>query len=273
MAKIRIDKPVKYKSPQYGLVEAVGVTPVADERWQYYGLTYQSTCKGKAECYEIGCDVDYGEEGKTAGADPVNVDVCVFNLVNADSCSTVAYSHKDFKKSAEAKLAATEHRAVEAALFGKDSKCGLKEGAEVLCPEQCLSPTEALAALECALAECCGTGYIHVPVPIITYLCSCLTTNADGQLVTYLGNIIIPGVGYDGVVLDEDGEECPGIAAMYATGEICIFKGDLEATPDTNSKGQIDFRTNTVTYRAERVWGIGVDPCCPVYAVNAAYCQ
>lgn len=116
-----------------------------------------------------------------------------------------------------------------------------------------------LGVLEAGLADCYhGKGVIHVPmVALPTLTAESLVKDEGGTLVTAAGNKVIAGSGYTGSS-PAGVAAAAGTAWIYATGPVFAFRGNVRATPLSES---FDRAENTVHMLAERTYVIAYECC------------
>lgn len=258
----------------YGLLECVTAETIDDPHWQCgEDIVYDSEPCGPAVAFSLNtCDEDgnpiaepYGKDGKPLESH-VQTTACGTQIVYGDTCSarTLVNNEYDIKETARQGLICKEGIALEKAFWNNELDCEYE--VEELCPGEELRAYDALAAIENKFAENGMVGYIHVPTVLLYYLKDCFDV-VDGKLRTLAGSIVIAGGGY----CDEDstGET----TTIKGTGRIRLFKGEQTFSPDSSDAlAAVNAGQNVVEWRAERSWGIGLDPCCKVLEVTAKFC-
>lgn len=287
--------------PLFGLLQQVEVEQPDNKRWQFEDLGYFTASCQEGQTTPLNCDIDYGAAGKflPTSEEDWNI-VYPFQVIHGDGCSTVDLSWRPFRELAEQNLQRHEFKAVEKALWSGVidpasgvldpnidylSKPGLVtqiDGAGFDAASAVPAKT-AFGMLEKALMDAC-VKYIHVPVSLIPFLTDLFIRDEDGFLRTHAGSFIIVGNGYDGSGPGDqnpDGSHnlnvpsAPGEDWIYGTGKIRVFKGDLRTSPpsEENFLEALNFGQNRLEFRAERAWAVGVDPCIPIFALRAKYCD
>jgi hypothetical protein len=138
-----------------------------------------------------------------------------------------------------------------------------------------LSPLQALASLQQALASCGpgGRGMIHATTHLAAIWAALDYLERDGgRLVTRVrGDIVVAGSGYDGTGPTDSSEADPtaGSVWAYATQMVTIRKAPIAIVPDGERKimQALNRRTNTMRWTAERSVSWQVDPCCAFAAL------
>lgn len=262
----------------HGLLQAVSVETIDDDRWQYgEPITFLADPCGPASVFALGECVDgvtsdpYGADGKPS--EPMVVgEACGFEVVYGNSCSARTLVDPDFdvRSAASRGLAAKEDIAVESAVWQSFLGAGLVDCVEPavdVCPDA-VKATQAVAAIENAFAECGQIGYIHMPAALLPHL-SDVIFPVDGSLRTLGGSIIVAGQGYGDPLSD------PESTSIFGTGGIRLFSGVERFSPDVAESERlaaVNASRNLVEWRAERSWAIGFDPCCGPFEAKALYC-
>ena len=296
---VEINTLPKQDTNRYSLLNTVPIETPEDPTWQFDGIIYPTPSCEKPQLLPLGCgrEENYPNQEKPSFSHYGTEEACLVQTVHGDICTTQQLGQRNFKENAQKNLELGESFALEQGLWTgagiKDSTvrscfddgnldwCWFGNSPEQVCPEfeGPLCPRDALSALEDELWKCCVVGYIHVPRVLINYLCDWLETDDQGRLRTKLGSIVVAGTGYDNTApfLTPEGgdpvqaETAVGETWIYGTGGLRLFKGSLEFTPE-DQKDAIEFKKNLVEYRAERIWGIGLDPCCPVLTAKTKFC-
>jgi len=127
----------------------------------------------------------------------------------------------------------------------------------------------ALADLQQAIASCApgGRGMIHATVRTVSLWHLLGMIRVDGtSLVDVLGNIVVPGVGYDGSAPGGAVDATGRTAWAYATGLVVAEFGDELGL------AAIDRQTNDRQVIVEEFAGAWFDECC-LFGVNVDLCN
>lgn len=205
-----------------------------------------------------------------------NVAYFPFLIMAEDYCSTFGFEARDFKGRAERLLKNGEPKAIEAEFWsGALAKAKewpnqyLTKKAETgwtpvnLTPEAgAPSILRGLQILQDALAECGfgGRGMIHLQRQTATNLLTVVESDPhfqsnDGRMYDLFGNIIVPGVGYNGEVGFEETKASSGKAWICATDLVSVRVEDeptvvTEAFSEMTDWGQAG-EPNTIRLRAQ----------------------
>lgn len=200
-----------------------------------------------------------------------------FILEAIDRCSTFGFEERDFKGRAERLLQNSEHKGLEqewwtgaiAQAKGLPNQYLTKKAETGWTPENLTPESGApsilrgLQILQDALAECGfgGIGMIHLQRQTATNLLTVVESdphfsNKENKMYDLFGNVIVPGVGYNGAIGYEGKAAGAGKAWMCATDlvsvrvedEPTIFTPTFAEMTDWGQGGE----PNTVTTRAEK---------------------
>ncbi len=116
-----------------------------------------------------------------------------------------------------------------------------------------LSPVEAMAQLENAIAATGKMGMIHVDPGTATALAAATALDKEGAYLRAkaTGTPIVVGYGYLGVAPDGEGVPASTAGWAWATGPVQIRRSEVALLPGSIAEA-LDRMDNTVTYRAER---------------------
>lgn len=144
-----------------------------------------------------------------------------------------------------------------------------------------LTPNQALAELEGAIADCNAGGnmMIHMRPSMLSHILSTGSSairRVGNVYLTAMDTIVVPGRGYPGTGPTGDGDAAEAVGQtewMYASPEVQYRLGKVTHTPDEGStierlKEAIDRRSNDITVYAERVASATFDPYCCLLAVE-----
>jgi hypothetical protein len=255
-------------SPDASEIRDVGV------RWGS-GAEFRSiACSGDASAFDV-CALPTFPDGTRS----VLEDVDPFAVVVPDTCSAFGYAYNDYQARALMK-----HKAWESFVIAQQFWSGgvipssfhLAAGGAVtdISPSGvALEPHEALGLLESELGECLrgARGMIYVTPRIFgeLFLAAGLYRPNGGRLVlTHMGTIVAADSGFPGT--DPNGNpESPTVEWMYGTAPAKIYRSNpivypTEADYRSNPKAwqAVARDRNDVTFRAESLAAVAVDPCC-----------
>lgn len=195
-------------------------------------------------------------------------------------CSAFGWEATDFKGRAERSLLAEESRqAAHEFWTGAQSASSswgnlhLASAATTVLSSTGVDPGPALAILEDALAELSDgqPGMIHVTRQVGALLSELGNTfrALDGKIYTYMGNLIVPDVGYPGT--DPTGAKpASGASYAYATLMVTVRRSPITVVPETMGEA-VDRLHNVVEFRAYRAISVSVpDTVLVGVKVNAA---
>lgn len=257
--------------PLISLLTSAEIVP-DKSRWEG-GFAYEPEACGEDNMGIL--DPCQANQTKTVTLGTGYVEVEPFVIWTGDSCSSMGGGARDWKGRAQRKLDACQSNQIEEELWrgtlarerGWENKFLTRDdgihSSDVVALDA--SPTQALACLEQALAECnCGQqGMIHATPQIITeWIALRLVTREGNRLLTYLGTVVVPGSGYDGSGPHPTTPVAPSSGRIwaYATGMVQIRLGPVSIVPGTESEA-MNRSTNTITVRAERIAAYSWDCC------------
>lgn len=140
---------------------------------------------------------------------------------------------------------------------------------DVLSPGDSSSPLRyALAALQEALGGCrpAGRGMIHATITTVSlWQAEGLLHREGGLLLDTFGNVVIPGVGYDGSGPDGLVDESGTTAWAYATGIVDTRLGEIVV------QETFDSRVNARLWEASRMAAAYWDGCCH-FGIRVNHC-
>jgi hypothetical protein len=255
-------------SPDASEIRDVGV------RWGT-GAEFRSiACSGDASAFDV-CALPTFPDG----ARSTLADVDPFAVVVPDTCSALGYLYNDYQARALMK-----HKAWESFVIAQQFWSGvvipnsfhLASGGAVtdISPSGAsLAPHEALGLMESELGECLrgARGMIYVTPRIFgeLFLAAGLYRPNNGrQVFTHMGTIVAADAGFPGT--DPNGNvESPTVEWMYGTAPAKVYRSNpvvypTEADYRSNPKAwqAVARDRNDVTFRAESLAAIAVDPCC-----------
>ncbi len=217
-----------------------------------------------------------------------------FLLRAADSCSTFGFERRDFKGRAERLLENAQYKAIEKECWSgalakakgfpnqwldEESRSGL--GSRKPHPRTADAPSisRGLQILQDALAECGfgGQGMIHLQRQTATNLLTVIESDPhftanNGVMYDLFGNIIVPGVGYNGAVGFEETAAGAGKAWMCATD---LVSCRVEPTPTAVARTFSEMtdwgqggEPNTVRFWAQKLAAVSLDAACGPFWVE-----
>lgn len=257
--------------PRISLVSAATLIDAGDERWGNGIVWEPEGCGDNTGVFDPACPT--GTQTKEVDATCVEACAGGFVIWAAKTRSTFDLREKgsgdDLKAQIERKLLACESKLIEGELYtnslGLCTTAIASTGAEDVSAGTPSRPEVALAVLEQNLAEAsCGQrAMIHVTPYMINRIIALggfgLLTLDGNTWVTPMGNVVVPGRGYDGRAPD-------GTAAtsdseyMYATSWIALRRGALQTYPRNLSEA-VARSTNDVLFYSERLAVGQWDPC------------
>lgn len=234
---------------------------------------------------------------KTIGDNLDTVDFVPYGVWAGFKCSTFGFEATDYQGRARRLLLAAESQQIEAELWSGDiaqenpdwPNRWFTDGSAVTVTDGPTSPSDALACLEQALAEC-GFGprsMIHATPQIVTRwwdaVPGALRRDANRIYTQTRDTIVVPGVGYDGSGPDGT-PAAEGSVWAYATTVVTVLRGEIGVVPEsydaavTEARNRsfaqaIDPSDNTLEVRAERIAAATWDGCCLFAAeIDASLC-
>lgn len=267
--------------PRFSLLSSAEVLNESDNRWEA-GVKYEPEI-----CGDTGTGIYAGCETSNVSADP-GIEIAElepFVIWAGDSCSPVG--NRDWQGRARKKLGACESSIIETELWrGAVNRAQDWANPYLASPDAVLisggtplDPTNALACLEQALADCnCGSnGMIHATHQLVTlWAAASLIIVEQSRLVTHLGTVIVPGAGYDGsgpAPTHDDLPEAPVWSIWaYATSPVHLRLGPVAVLPSDLSQS-LNRVTNTAFFWAQRIVVAGFDCCHYAVEVDVAPCS
>jgi hypothetical protein len=233
------------------------------------GMEFRSIlCTGNPTAYDI-C----APASKPEGTRSVLQDVDPFAVVITDTCSTFGFKYNDYVGRVLRK-----HKAQESYVIAHEFWAGavapasfhLAAGGAVtdINPGQTVIAPEALALLDQELGEC-----LHGARGMIFCTARCFLNlflsvglyrpPGSRQTFTHMDNLIVPDAGFPGTD-PNGGVESSTIEWMYATAPAKVYRSQPKVFPnDGDPMWQAVARDrNDVTFRAESLAAVVVDPCC-----------
>lgn len=221
-------------------------------------------------------------KGAQRYGDPDPCAIMPFIIVAGRTCSTWGWQDADYEADANRLLTAVEYQAIAKELWrgdyardrGHDCNPYLAKNPVNLVTEaggdpliDGMAPSEALASLEDWISsECIGSGIIHATTrTLVAWAKLQLIVREGGRLFTVLGTQIIADKAYDGSgpvtpnpvpggpPLDGQPAAADRMWA-YATCAPVVIRIDTQVTPLPGEFSEaVDRKTNTITYRAEKM--------------------
>lgn len=265
---VLIDPPLPPPRP-YGLFDvALGPMPMPREEAQGGGIEYvPDTCTDDVFLYAINCPAVSGD--KTFSGVEEAVSGGPFGVITSYTCGSLGYTIEEIEQRIRTRMSLREQRAVERRVWqgfnnsnAQGAMTGLFRNATALTAASC--PTEALAALEQALADNGVVGgIIHARPYMSSHLAqSHLLKQGQGRRITsWRDTPICFGEGYDGT--GPTGQAVTStVEYMYASGRIAIWSSPIRI-PDPRET--LDRTTNQMYVIGESVYVATVE--CGVWSV------
>lgn len=241
-------------APRYGLIQAAGVVPAADDEHWLNGAAIRPYPVSPVEAWDP-LALGTGPNEKSDGVTPPMPEFQAYALYLPETCTARGVGPlEEFRARATTAFAAREGAAVEHEFWtGEliDANPHLTDGNADVLTAGATSPTNGLALLEQAIAETGQAGMIHAtPATVTAWVGALLLQRNGANLETMLGTIVVPGYGYDGsgagtgVLSDTE-------AWAYATGMVEVRRTEPFLVPD-GIEQTLERSLNNVTYRAER---------------------
>lgn len=247
----------------------VGKDPGTDRiRWGN-GMEFESLCgTGDATAYNS-CSTGPFAEG-TGGS---RVDIDAFAVVVSDTCSTLGFTYADYVARALQK-----HRAKESFIIAGEFWTGalspstfhLAAGGNVtdINPGASVTASEAVALMDQELGECLqgakGMIFCSPRVFLNLFLNGGLyRPPGSRQVYTHMDTPIVPDAGFPGTD-PNGGMESLTVEWMYGTAPAKIYRSSPKVYPNEGDPmwQAVARDRNTVTFRAESLAAVVVDPCC-----------
>jgi hypothetical protein len=248
-------------------------------RWEC-GIEYEAeTCAQLSGWSEV-CPPEVPED-KPANLQFPLVEGGPFTAVLGVQCPLVGYTLEEFERRVRNAFQLCEQRTVEeifwtgsegnnslAGTVGVPSTCFVPDGITTANP---LSITGGVSAIEDYMgSNYCGTPVIHSPRAVAAFAArSNLLVGNVGRQTTPLGTRWAFGGGY-AVNTGPDGVAAPdGVAWMYATGQVNIWRSELWINPD-DLRYAFNTRTNDVLMYAERKYIVTTECACIAVPVSVS---
>jgi hypothetical protein len=241
-----IDAP-QATQPRVGLLASAIVDNVSTEAAWGQGLSFAPEgCGG-------GGVVDVCESGaKEVDDNPAIIDYRPFAVWAGDRCSTFGFGARDYAGRATRQLLATQSYRVEREfMFGDLASASsypnryLDDGNDDVVTGA--NPDMALAALEEALGETLkgAPGMIHATRGVVSIWNKAGALRREGSLTRTINDtIVVAGAGYAGSL------------KAYGTELVAVRLGPIRTIPDADAISRVDFATNFIEVRAERIAGV-----------------
>lgn len=202
-----------------------------------------------------------------------------FNVILGINCLLPGNTLEEFRANVVDAFTLCEQQSAEAIFWSGSQGNNSLARPDALPADQCvalgtvtspLSVTSGVAALESYLGDhYCGVGVIHAPRAVAPYAaraqltCQCGTPNIS----TPLGTRWAFGGGYS-VNTGPDGTPAPdGVAWLYVTGQVNIWRSEVYVTPD-ELKYAFNTRNNEVELFAERTYIVTTECVCAAVPVT-----
>lgn len=243
-------------------------TPGGGTAWGR-GLEFRSIlCTGDPTAYDVCAPAN-----KPEGTRSVLADVDPFVVAVDDTCSTFGYTYNDYVGRAERK-----HKAMESSVIANQFWTGalipnsfhLAWGANVtdVNPGSVMIPSEAIAMLDQELGECLhgakGMIFCTARVFLNLFLYGGLY-RPPGSLKTFthMDNIIVADAGFPGTD-PNGGVESSTVEWIYATAPAKVYRSRPKVYPNEGDPmwQAVARDRNDITFRAESLAAVVVDPCC-----------
>lgn len=260
-----------------GLFSAAVAQPTPDGHWELGGVQYESagTC-AKPEGWEYVCP-PATPQNKTSSLGFETLTGDPFTEVLGIACDLPGHTLDDFATRVRAAFLACVETRVETAFWSGDQGndphlADATAGAvHVVAPASApLSLTAGLSELESYLGDnLCGRAYLHAPRTLAAYAAEgmLLVDPATSRMRTPLGSRWVFGSGYS-VNTGPDGVAAPaGVAWIYATGQVNLWRSDVYLNPDDLRYG-FNTRSNEVEIFAEQTFALTRECLTAAVAVN-----
>lgn len=245
-------------------------------RWECGGVQYEAeTCAKPIGWHEV-CAGDVTQPPQVEKVPTLEfplIEGTPFTALLGVECKLTGYTLEEFERRVVNAFTLCEQRTVEE-IYWTGSEGNDPHLADPACVAlgdvtDPLTITGGVAALESYLGDnYCGVGIIHAPRAIASYaaamnlLCDCGTPKVS----TPLGTRWAFGGGYS-VNTGPDGTPAPdGVAWLYATGQVNIWRSEVWVNPD-DLRYAFNTRTNDVTVFAERKYVITHECVCAAIPV------
>jgi hypothetical protein len=237
-------------------------------RWGL-GMEFRSIlCTGDPTAYDICAPAPMPE-----GTRSVLEEVDPFGVVVTDTCSTFGYTYNDYVGRVERK-----HKAQESFVIANQFWTGalspstfhLAAGASVtdVNPGAAVIAAEAVALLDQELGEC-----LHGARGVIWCTARCFINmflsaglyrpQGSPRTFTHMDNLVVPDAGFPGTD-PNGGVESSTVEWMYATAPAKVYRSRPIIYPNEGNPAwqSVARDRNDVTFRAESLAAVVVDPCC-----------
>lgn len=239
-------------------------------RWEC-GIEYEAETCAKPVGWTAVCPPAVPEDKPATLQFPL-VEGKSFTVVLGVTCPLVGYSLEEFERRVRAAFVLCDQTAVEE-IFWTGSEENNSLAGTVETPSDCFVPAGAttaaplsivggIAAIEKHMrSNYCGTPVIHAPVDVSAFAAAQQQViGAPGRQTTALGSRWAFGGGY-AVNTGPDGTPAPdGVAWLYGTGQINIWRSEVFVNPD-DLRYAFNTRTNDVLVYAERQYIVTAEPC------------
>lgn len=239
-------------------------------RWEC-GIEYEAEACAKLSGWSAVCPPDVPED-KPATLNFPLVEGKSFTTVLGVTCPLVGYTLEEFERRVRNAFRLCEQTAVEE-IFWTGSEGNNSLAGTALEPSTCFVPAGATTAAPLSIVggisaiegymrqNYCGTPIIHAPATVSAFASAQQQViGAPGRQTTAFGSRWAFGGGYM-VNTGPDGTPAPaGVAWMYATGQVNIWRSELFINPD-DLRYAFNTRTNDVLLYAERQYIVTAEEC------------
>lgn len=239
-------------------------------RWEC-GIEYEAETCAKLSGWSAVCPPDVPEDKPVTLNFPL-VEGKSFTAVLGVTCPLVGYSLDEFERRVRNAFQLCEQTTVEE-IFWSGSEGNNSLAGTALEPADCFVPAGATTAAPLSIvagvaaiekymrSNYCGTPVIHSPVDVAAFAAAQQQVNgAPGRQTTALGSRWAFGGGY-AVNTGPDGTPAPdGVAWLYGTGQVNIWRSELWINPD-QLQYAFNTRTNDVLMYAERQYIVTAEEC------------
>lgn len=245
-------------------------------RWEC-GVQYQADSCASPEGWTFVCPPEVPADKPATLTLPL-VEGSPFIALLGIECKLVGNTLDEFERHVVRAYTLCEQRAVEEIFWSGSEGNNSLSRPDALPADRCtvvagttvapLSLTAGVAALEGYLGDnYCGVGVIHAPRDVAAYAAAeRQVAGAGAVLTTTLGTRWAFGAGYS-VNTGPDGVAAPaGVAWLYATGQVNIWRSEVYVNPD-DLRYAFNTRTNDVTIFAERTYAITTECVCAAVPV------
>lgn len=262
MLYVRVPAPTPSR---YGLLSSAVTVDEPNPHWMLEGVQFEPLGCGPARALPGPC-VDETPPNKQSERGVPLVTAEPFVVYKGIECSAPSMTDPVLRDRVTSELALGESRAAEAVFWDGAVEGGVAavepnlSSSVVPLASDPLTATGAFAVLESAMGDCYGgDAYIHVPKGALAAMAERGYIVRDGnRLRTLAGSIVVVGAGYPGT--DPDGDADDGVAWVYATGTVFVWRGPVSFTAG-EPREYIARATNDAALVAERSIALAWDCC------------